>query len=84
MHEAKDMLARKAAVMTQLQDEERLQNRISGFQSPLVVPKLTLRHYLLEQVLNGVRGITETRTIRPSPLHLPQRSTADRLLAAGH
>ena len=35
MHEAKDMLARKAAVMTQLQNQERLQNRISGFQKPV-------------------------------------------------
>ena len=35
MHEAKDMLARKAAVMTQLQNEEKLQSRISRFQKPV-------------------------------------------------
>ena len=34
MQEAKDMLARKAAVMTQLQNEEKLQSRISRFQKP--------------------------------------------------
>ena len=35
MHEAKDMLARKAALMTQLQNEEKLQSRISRFQKPV-------------------------------------------------
>ena len=35
MREAKDMLARKAAVMNQLQNEEKLQSRISRFQKPV-------------------------------------------------
>ena len=35
MQEAKDMLARKTAVTTQLQNEEKLQTRISKFQKPV-------------------------------------------------